>query len=260
MSGSLAAAFAADRKLLVPYMTVGFPQADSTVGIMKALEEAGADIIELGVPFSDPAADGPIIQRANEQALANGASLASALAAAKSYRDGGGSLPVVLMGYANPFLRFGLEKLADECSGSAIAGLLAVDWPIGGSDELGAALEGRGVDRISLIAPSTPPERIRSIAENSSGYLYYVSVKGVTGDKKADRSAAVAAGGRIGKLVDLPLAVGFGISTPEDCAALAAGFDAIVVGSRLVAAAAEAGRDAAAAVAGIVSQMRSALP
>ena len=263
MSGPLAAAFAqgAGRTLLVPYMTVGFPESDSTVAIMDALEGAGADIIELGVPFSDPAADGPVIQRANDRALAGGASLATALAAAKGYRDGGGGLPVVLMGYANPFLRFGLARLADECRAAGIAGLLAVDWPTGPEDELGAAVAAAGIDRISLIAPTTPESRIRTIAGNSSGYLYYVSVKGVTGESRAESADALAAGGRIRKLTDLPVAIGFGISTPQDCAALAAGFDAVVVGSRLVAAAADAGSTAAAAAAvgQIVSGMRAAL-
>ena len=260
---ALAAAFArgAGRTLLVPYMTVGFPEADSTVAIMEALEGAGADIIELGVPFSDPAADGPVIQRANDRALANGASLAGALAAAAKYRDGGGKLPVVLMGYANPFLRFGPERLAGSCRAAQIAGLLAVDWPAGNEDDLGAALAGEKIDRISLIAPTTPDERIGSIAEKSSGYLYYVSIKGVTGSGKASRAEALAAAGRIRKLTDLPVAIGFGISTPEDCAALAGGFAAVVVGSRLVAAAAEAGSTgkAASAVARIVSAMHAAL-
>ncbi|MCY4324792.1 MAG: tryptophan synthase subunit alpha [Betaproteobacteria bacterium] len=249
------------RTLLVPYMTVGFPQADSTVALMDALEDAGADIIELGVPFSDPAADGPVIQRANDQALANRASLTSALAAAASYRDGGGKLPVVLMGYANPFLRFGPARLARECNQAGVSGVLAVDWPAGDPDELGAATGEEGVDRISLIAPTTPEERIASIAAKSSGYLYYVSIKGVTGTGKASHSEALAAAAKIRKQTGLPIAIGFGISTPQDCAALAAGFDAVVVGSCLVAAAAAAGSTSAAAsaIGKIVSEMKAAL-
>ncbi len=261
MSGALAAAFAdAARPLLVPFLPAGFPRLDATAELMRAAEDHGADIIELGVPFSDPAADGPVIQRANEQALAAGISLASALDAAADYRAAGGSLPVVLMGYANPFLRMGPARLAEACVQAGVCGVLAVDWPPQPGDELGEALRACGIDRIALIAPTTPAERIAFIDTNSSGYLYYVAVKGVTGAAGADAGSAAEAAARIRKSAHLPLAVGFGIADAEAAARYGKAFDAVVVGSRLVEEAGRArpGREAE-AVGTLIGQLRAAL-
>ena len=239
-------ATARPRALLVPYLTAGFPSLSDTPALMAALEAGGADLIELGVPFSDPFADGPVIQRANEQALANDASLGTALDAAASYRDRGGTLPVVLMGYANPFLRMGTAKLAKRCQASAVDGILAVDWPATVGDELGQELAAAAIDRILLIAPTTTAARVEEIDAAASGYLYYVSLKGVTGAAMPDLNKTAAAGKELRACTKLPLAVGFGVREPADCAKLGQAFDAIVVGSRIVAAAGEAGSSKAA--------------
>lgn len=261
MRSRIATAFAQanGRALFIPYLTAGFPELGDTARLMAALEEGGADLIEIGVPFSDPSADGPVIQSANERALANGSGLRTALDAAAKYRDAGGRLPVVLMGYANPFMKMGAHELARECVRCAVDGVLAVDWPARPGDGLGDELRAQNVDRILLIAPTTGAERARSIAAQASGYLYYVSVKGVTGAGRPDLDEAARAGARIRALTVLPVAIGFGVREPADCGALGRSFDAVVVGSRLISAAAEAGGNAAGILRELAGKMRSAL-
>lgn len=225
---------AGKRALLIPYLTTGWPTPTSTPELMQALEAGGADIIELGIPFSDPSADGPVIQRANEQAIANGITLQHALDATKQYRDQGGTCPVVLMGYANPFLRYGIDKLASACSEVGVAGVLAVDWPPSSNDGLGTALAAKNIDRIVLLAPTTADARATQIGTLGSGYVYYVSVQGVTGGAKLDTQAVAAQAERLRKATSLPVAVGFGVRTPDDCAVLGQAFDAVIVGTKLL--------------------------
>lgn len=260
MSGRIAAAFAAaDRALLIPYITAGWPRRRDTPALLRALERGGADVIELGVPFSDPSADGPVIQRANERALANGAGLRTALEAVARYRDGGGALPVVLMGYANPFLRLGPARLAAGCARAGVDGVLALDWPPLRRDALAEALRGRGVDRIVLVAPTTAPERVAALGRRGSGYAYYVSMQGVTGSKKLDARAASRAARRVRELTGLPAAVGFGVRTPADCAQLGRAFDAVIVGTRLIEAVGRARGGGAPAAERLAASCRRAL-
>ncbi len=233
------------QSLLVPYVTAGWPELGSTPKLMAELAAGGADIIELGVPFSDPSADGPVVQRANERALQNGSGLATALDATRSYRDDGGLVPVVLMGYANPFLRMGADALAERCSECGVDGILAVDWPPSEGDGLGDALKGAGVDRIVLVSPTTTEARMREVGGFGSGYAYYVSVQGVTGGAVAQAGDVGDAASTVRNATGLPVAVGFGVRTPEDCAKLSGSFDAVVVGSRLIEAVAEGGPPAA---------------
>lgn len=247
MASRIAEAFSSrGQALLVPYVTAGWPGLGDTPKLMAELAAGGAGIIELGVPFSDPSADGPVVQRANERALENGSGLATALDATRSYRDAGGLLPVVLMGYANPFLRMGADELAGRAEECGVDGILAVDWPPSEGDGLGEELKGAGVDRIVLVSPTTTEGRMREVGGFGSGYAYYVSVQGVTGGSVAKAKEGVGkAASRVRKATGLPVAVGFGVRTPEDCAALARSFDAVVVGSRLIKAVAEGGPAAA---------------
>lgn len=249
------------RALLIPYLTVGFPEINVTLRLMNALERGGADIIELGIPFSEPVADGEIIRKANEQALSNGANLSTALTIASEYRNGGGSLPLVLMGYANPFLQYGIDKLLASCETVGISGILPVDWPVNPTDEFTVKLTKSAMDRISLVAPNTPEQRVKFIENNSSGYLYYVSVKGVTGVRAdADLDGVIAAGTKIKQLVKLPVAVGFGVSDPLTCAKYGKHFDAVIIGSRILITIGEAPSGKAEdAVVKLVGEMREAL-
>ena len=245
--------------LLVPYLTAGWPGIGDTASLMAELEVGGAGIIELGVPFSDPSADGTVIQRANEQALANGSGLATALGAAASYRDKGGALPVVLMGYANPFMRMGAEKLAKESARCGVDGIIAVDWPPGKSDGLGDALSSAGLDRIVLVSPTTTEGRMAEIGKHGTGYAYYVSMQGVTGGSSTDLGSVIEFAPKVRKATRLPVAVGFGIRTPADCAKLGEAFDAVVVGTRLLEAIHDAGSKAAKAARELVSSMTKAM-
>ncbi|MBF2735686.1 MAG: tryptophan synthase subunit alpha [Betaproteobacteria bacterium AqS2] len=250
---------AADRALLIPYVTAGWPRLADTPKLLRALERGGADLIEIGIPFSDPSADGPVIQRANEQALAHGAGLRTALEAVARYRDGGGTLPTVLMGYANPFLRMGPTPLAAACGRAGVDGVLAVDWPPLRRDPLAAALRGRGVDRIVLVAPTSPAARVAELGRRGSGYAYYVSMQGVTGSRKLDARAAGRAARRVRELTGLPAAVGFGVRTPADCAQLGKSFDAVIVGTRLIEVIGQGRGGGAAAAERLVASCRRAL-
>lgn len=260
MARPLACAFAAaaGRALLVPYLTAGWPALAATPDLLMALERGGADIIEIGVPFSDPSADGPVIQRANEQAIANGVSVAHALAATRSYRVAGGQLPVVLMGYANPFLRYGIDELAAACTECGVAGILAVDWPPSPADGLAGPLAAALVDRIVLIAPTTSAARAAQLAAAGSGYAYYVSMQGVTGALQLDTAAVAATAEQVRSATGLPVAVGFGVRTPEDCRVLGAAFDAVIVGTRLLEEI-QAASDQSGAAEQLLSSMREAL-
>ncbi len=220
-------------KALVPFLTAGDPDKKTTVDLIHTLIEAGADIIELGVPFSDPMADGPTIQAASERALESGMTVADVLDIVRTVRQTS-NVPIVLMGYYNPIFRYGPSRFAADAEAAGVDGLLLVDLPPEESDEIHGDLKARGVDFITLLAPTTPDERMAQLAGVAEGYLYYVSMTGVTGSQKIDAEAIAEAVGKVQEKSRVPVAVGFGISTSEDAAAVGAFADAVVVGSALV--------------------------
>ncbi len=224
----------AGKKALVPYITGGDPKPGVTVDLMHTLVENGADLIELGVPFSDPMADGPTIQLACERALEHNTSLRDVLAMAKTFRETDSKTPVVLMGYLNPIEVMGYQTFADEMADAGVDGVLIVDMPPEESEDMAAILKAKDLKAIFLMAPTTPDYRMKTICEHSSGYLYYVSVKGVTGSAALDVDDVAANLDRIRTKTDLPLGVGFGIKDGETAAAVAKVADAVIVGSALV--------------------------
>jgi tryptophan synthase alpha chain len=222
------------RKALIPFITAGDPDPALTVPLMHALVEGGADIIELGVPFSDPMADGPTIQRASERALAKGVSLRQVMQLVAQFRQKDCTTPVVLMGYANPIEAMGQELFAKLAAEAGVDGVLVVDYPPEESESFAAALRKSGLDPIFLIAPTTTDERIAQIGKVASGYIYYVSLKGVTGSKSLDLAAVAARLPAIRETTGLPVGVGFGIRDAATAGAMAGIADAVVVGSRLI--------------------------
>jgi tryptophan synthase alpha chain len=222
------------RKALIPFVTAGDPSPAMTVPIMHALVAAGADIIELGVPFSDPMADGPIIQRSSERALKHGVGLADVLRFVTEFRARDKTTPVVLMGYANPIEAMGCEAFADRAKAAGVDGVLVVDYPPEESKAFNDLLKARGIDSIFLLAPTTIDSRMDEVARNASGYVYYVSLKGVTGAAHLDIEEVAAKVPRIRAHVKLPIGVGFGIRDGKTAKAISAVADAVVVGSRLV--------------------------
>lgn len=223
-----------DRKALIPYITAGDPSPEATVGMMHALVSAGADIIELGVPFSDPMADGPVIQAACERALANNTSLRDVLAMVKDFRAQDSDTAVVLMGYLNPIERMGSESFIQSAVEAGVDGVLIVDLTPEESYDIQPALVQAGLDPVYLIAPTSGDERTAKIAALAAGYLYYVSFKGVTGANRLDVDAVAASVEQIRRHTDLPVAVGFGVRDADTAAAVARVSDAVVVGSALV--------------------------
>ena len=224
---------------LVTYTTAGDPDLTRSAEILKALDRGGADVLEVGVPFSDPLADGPVIQRASERALAAGGSLRSALAIVESVRAGV-SAPIVVFSYANPLMRMGIPAFAERAAAAGVDGVLALDLPIEEAESFRTTLAGAGLDTIFLLSPTTTDARIRRAAELGSGFLYGISRLGVTGARSAVAAGAEALARRIRRQTSLPIALGFGISRPEHVAEVAAYADAAVVGSALVAAIADA--------------------
>jgi tryptophan synthase alpha chain len=235
---TLAALAAQGRKALIPYVTAGFPYADITPALMHGMVTAGADIIELGVPFSDPSADGPVIQKAGDRALALGIGLAQVLAMVRAFRQKDGKTPVVLMGYANPVERYeqrhGPGAFARDAVAAGVDGLLIVDYPPEECREWAAALQAAGIDLIFLLAPTSTGERMRQVAEVASGYVYYVSLKGVTGAGSLDIAQVQAMLPRIRQHVRIPVGVGFGIRDAETARAIGQVADAVIIGSRLI--------------------------
>jgi tryptophan synthase alpha chain len=224
----------AGRTALIPYVTAGDPTPAATLPIMSALVAAGADVIELGVPFSDPMADGPVIQRASERALAQGVGLAGVLEVVRAFRVTDAATPVVLMGYANPIEAMGAVAFADRAKEAGVDGVLVVDYPPEEAAEFAALLGERGLAPIFLLAPTTPDSRIAAVASIARGYVYYVSLKGVTGAGHLD---TVEVGRRLAEIrrhVRIPVGVGFGIRDAASARAIAADADAIVIGSRLI--------------------------
>ncbi|CAN5683582.1 tryptophan synthase subunit alpha [soil metagenome] len=221
------------RAALVLYVTAGHPSPAATSEVLRMLAEAGADIIELGVPFSDPLADGPTIQRSSFEAIAQGADLAWTLETLARFRSEHAT-PVVLFSYLNPILRYGTERFLRDAAAAGAEGVLVTDLPAGADPELERAFADSPLDLIRLIAPTTRPERVREIAASARGFLYYVSRTGVTGAREALAENLTREVAEIRALTDLPVAVGFGISTPEQAAEVARVADGVVVGSALV--------------------------
>lgn len=225
---------AARRKALIPFITAGDPAPELTVDMMHALVKGGADLIELGIPFSDPMADGPVIQRASERALKHKVGLKNVLDMVAAFRRTDSKTPVVLMGYLNPVAHMGFAAFAARAAEVGVDGLLTVDMPPEESDELIAALEPHGIAPIYLLAPTTPAARMQAIGERAKGYVYYVSLKGVTGAAHLDYSAVAERMTLLREHIKLPIGVGFGIRDGAAAAAVSQVADAVIVGSRLV--------------------------
>lgn len=223
-----------ERKAFLPYITAGDPSLEATGQIILELERSGSDIIELGVPFSDPMADGPVIQRASERALANNVSVQDCLEVVRRVRKQS-QIPIVLFSYLNPLLSIGLDRLGDELKSAGVDGVLATDLVPEEAEQLRAVLHSSDIDLIFLVAPTSTDERIKLIAEASSGFIYAVSRAGVTGVRQSLSEAASTLVQRVKRFTDLPVAVGFGISTPEQVNEVWQHADAAVVGSRIVA-------------------------
>ena len=224
----------ARRSALIPFVTAGDPSPKSTVPVMHALARAGADVIELGVPFSDPMADGPVIQQSSERALKHGVSLRNVLAMVSEFRKGGGETPVVLMGYANPIERMGLAQFVKEGQAAGVDGVLIVDYPPEESTEWLQALRGTPIDPIFLLSPTSTDERIDLVARAAKGYIYYVSLKGVTGAAHIDTRDVESMIAKIRKHTKIPVGVGFGIRDGATAQRVAKVADAVVIGTKFV--------------------------
>jgi tryptophan synthase alpha chain len=222
------------RKALIPYFTAGDPEPGATLPLMQALVDGGADIIELGVPFSDPMAEGPTIQRACERALAFGMSLRTIIGIVREFRKQDQETPVVLMGYANPIEAYGFGEFAADAAAAGVDGVLVVDYPPHECVEFTALLKQHGIDAIFLVAPTSGDQRIADVAVSGSGYLYYVSLKGVTGAGHLDIDEVARRVPEIRRRVGLPVGVGFGIRDADTARRIAAVADAVVIGSRIV--------------------------
>jgi tryptophan synthase alpha chain len=222
------------RKALIPFITAGDPTPETTVALMRGLVAAGADVIELGVPFSDPMADGPTIQRASDRALAQGVSLRMVLGMVAKFRADNRETPVVLMGYANPIEAIGVDAFAAAAREAGVDGVLVVDYPPEESADFAKAMRESAIDPVFLLAPTSTPERIGQVAKLASGYVYYVSLKGVTGSAALDVTAVAAKIPEIRAATGVPVGVGFGIRDAETAAKVARVADAVVVGSRII--------------------------
>lgn len=225
---------AAGRKALIPFVTAGDPYPSATVDLLLAMAEAGADVIELGVPFSDPMADGPVIQRAGERALKNGIGLRKVLGFVREFRARNNKTPLVLMGYANPVERYGLDAFVADAKDAGVDGVLIVDYPPEECEEFAAKLRAADMDAIFLLAPTSTEARMAQVGKLASGYVYYVSLKGVTGAGHLNTAAVAEAVPRIRQHVSVPVGVGFGIRDGATARAVADVSDAVVIGSKLV--------------------------
>lgn len=252
------------RKALIPYVTAGYPGADITPALMHVLVEAGADVIELGVPFSDPSADGPTIQAASEHALRQGIGLSQVLDQVRRFRESDTATPVVLMGYANPIERYDLLRqpgaFAADAATAGVDGVLVVDYPPDVSGDLAAQLRRHGLELIFLLAPTSTEQRIRQVAERARGYVYCVSVKGVTGTTALNLDQVDALLARVRRHVRIPVGVGFGIRDACTARAIAQAADAVVIGSWLIESlAGKAAAEAMAAASDLVREVRHQL-
>jgi len=245
---------------LIPYVVAGDPYADATVDIMLAMAAAGADVIELGVPFSDPMADGPVIQKAGERALAKGVGMPQVLGVVRDFRARNDSTPIVLMGYANPVERYGVERFVDDAASAGVDGVLVVDYPPEECEAFASTLKASGLDPIFLLAPTSTEARMAHVGRIASGYVYYVSLKGVTGAGHLDTAAVAAMVPRIKAFVKLPVGVGFGIRDAATARAVADVSDAVVIGTALVQRLESQARDTVATAAGeFIAGIRAAL-
>lgn len=222
------------RKALIPFITAGDPHPNQTIDLMKALVQGGADIIELGVPFSDPMADGPTIQRASERALKHQVSLRDVLALVAAFRQDDAQTPVVLMGYLNPIESMGYAEFAAAACAAGVDGVLAVDCPPEEAATFAQTLDAQGLAPIFLIAPTTPDARVRLLAQHARGYVYYVSLKGVTGSAALNPAVVAERVNALRSMISLPIGVGFGIRDAASARAIGEAADAVVIGSRLV--------------------------
>ena len=256
------------RKALIPYVTAGFPFADVTPELMHAMVAGGADVIELGVPFSDPSADGPVIQKAGEKALGFGVGLVQVLAMVRTFRTTDSTTPVVLMGYANPVERYDIKHGAGEAesafirdaAAAGVDGMLIVDYPPEECALFAARLKAHNMDLIFLLAPTSTDARMAQVAEVASGYVYYVSLKGVTGAGTLDVDAVAAMLPRIRQHVSVPVGVGFGIRDAATAKAIGKVADAVVIGSKIIQLIENQPRDQVAAVAqDFLKEIRTAL-
>ena len=260
IQGRFEALAKAKRKALIPYITAGDPHPSLTVPLMRGLVEAGSDVIELGVPFSDPMADGPVVQRSGERALKNGVGLKDVLHLVAQFREQDKSTPVVLMGYANPIEAMGVEKFAAAAKLAGIDGVIVVDYPPQECLEFSALMKKNDIDPIFLLAPTSTKKRIDEVARSGSGFLYYVSLRGVTGAANIDLSDVASHIPQIRKATRLPIGVGFGVRDAESAKRIAQTADAVVIGSRFIQEI-EAGRpeDAVARVKNFLKPIRQAL-
>ncbi len=250
----------AKRKALIPYITAGDPDPALTVPLLHALVEAGADILELGVPFSDPMADGPVIQRSSERALAKGVGLGTVLAMVRAFRTRDARTPLVLMGYANPVEAFGIETFLDQAKDAGVDGVIVLDYPPEEAAPFAELAKQHGIDPIFLLAPTSSERRIKDVARVGSGYLYYVSLKGVTGAANIDLEDVAARLPLIRAATRLPIGVGFGIRDPESARRVAQVADAVVIGSRIIQEIEAAGpKEAVARVRALLKPIRAAL-
>jgi tryptophan synthase alpha chain len=234
IQGRFEALAGAKRKALIPYITAGDPNPSLTVPLMQALVEGGADILELGVPFSDPMADGPVIQRSGERALKHGVGLSNVLSMVSEFRKRDETTPVVLMGYANPIEAMGIESFAAAAKAAGIDGVIVVDYPPEECVDFAALMKKSDIDPIFLLAPTSTKKRIDDVARCGSGYLYYVSLRGVTGAASLDLSDVAAHLPQIRAATRLPIGVGFGIRDAESARRVAQAADAVVIGSRII--------------------------
>ena len=224
---------ALDRPALITFMTAGYPDLETSTHVLETLATSGSDIIEIGVPFTDPMADGEIIQQSSFDAVANGTSVSDILDMVRTFRESHDT-PIVLMGYANPVFAYGMECFARNAAAAGVDGVIMVDLPPEESGEFLPYAQAANLDFIRLVTPTTDSDRLKIITEGASGFLYYVSITGVTGTAKPDPAVIKSRLDEIRKQTDIPLAVGFGIKTPEDAAAMGAIADGVVVGSSLV--------------------------
>ncbi len=238
IAGVLAELKKHNRKALIPYVTAGFPFADITPDLMHGMVAGGADVIELGVPFSDPSADGPVIQKAGDRALASGVGLVQVLAMVRTFRAKNSHTPIVLMGYANPIEAYDVKRGAgafvNDAAGAGTDGVLVVDYPPEECIDFAALLRQHGLDLIFLLAPTSTDARMAQVAEVASGYVYYVSLKGVTGAGTLDLAAVETMLPRIRRHVQIPVGVGFGIRDAATAQAIGRVADAVVIGSRII--------------------------
>ena len=223
-----------NKKALIPYITAGDPHPDLTLSMMHALVDSGADMIELGIPFSDPMADGPTIQRASERALAHHVGLSPVFKMVKAFREKDTQTPIILMGYANPIEAVGAEAFVERAKTADVDGIITVDYPPEECMQFTKLLKEKNIDSIFLLSPTSELNRVKLIIEQASGFLYYVSLKGVTGAANIDIEQVKSKVGMIRKLTDLPIGVGFGVRDAATAKEVAKISDAVVVGSRMV--------------------------